>query len=252
MAYCAMAALMAVGMITVLVSPEPPAHDRVMAEGRPGTALREAVIAPFADFMGRRGWLAILAFIALYKYGDALLGVMANPFYLEIGFSKSEIGVVSKGYGFVMTLLGGVCGGWMVARLGIMRALLACGVAQALSNLVFAWQAHVGYSLAALALTISVENLTGGMATVAFVAYLSSLCNVAYTATQYALLSSLMAFARTFLSSGGGWLADHMDWVSYFVLTTAAALPGLALLWWMMRRYPPEEQPPPAKAASSA
>ena len=260
-AYAAMAGLMGIGVITVLVTPEP---KRVQTEEskaleESGVAFMErhahlpirmqklsawiykAVVCPFADFMTRPNWIVILLFIALYKYGDALLGVMANPFYLETGFSKTEIGVISKTYGVLMTIAGGLIGGIMVARWGILRALLFCGVLQGLSNLVFAIQAYVGYSIPMLTVTISVENITGGMGTAAFVAYLSSLCNLAYTATQYALVSSFMAFARTIFASGGGWLADNVDWVSYFIITTGAALPGLALLIWMMRHFPPQE-----------
>lgn len=257
-AYGLMAALMGVGVAAVLMSPEPERRQspesleqnrRVAAFvarnahlpdvlRQAGARLVEAVVCPFSDFMQRPHWLVILLFIALYKYGDALLGVMANPFYLEIGFSKTEIGIISKGYGVFMTVLGGLIGGVAVARYGILPALLWCGVGQAISNLVFAAQAAVGYSVPMLAVTISVENLTGGMATAAFVAYLSSLCNVAYTATQYALLSSLMAFTRTFFASGGGWLADNVDWVTYFLVTTFAAVPGLLILLWLMRRLP--------------
>ena len=259
-AYAAMAALMGIGIVTVLANPEPkrPVTKAAQDLEKRGSEflsrhahlpksvqdlsawVYKAVVCPFGDFMTRPNWLMILLFIALYKYGDALLGVMANPFYLEIGFSKTEIGVISKGYGVVMTIAGGLLGGIMVARWGIMRALLVCGVLQAASNLVFAAQAHIGYSLPMLTLTISVENLTGGMGTAAFVAYLSSLCNLAYTATQYALVSSFMAFARTIFASGGGWLADNVDWVTYFLISTAAAIPGLALLIWMMRRFPPQ------------
>ena len=260
-AYAVMAALMGIGIVTVLISPEPNRQkqaETIELEKRGAVFIARfahlsgrtkdaaawfygAVVCPFADFTTRRGWLVIVLFIMLYKYDDALLGIMAIPFYLEMGFSKTEIGVISKGYGLVMTLIGGVVGGTMVARMGIMKALLICGIAQALSNLVFAAQAMVGYSIPMLTVTISIENLTGGMATAAFIAYLSSLCNVAYTATQFALLSSFMAFARTIFASGGGWLADHMDWVSYFLLTTAAAVPGLVLLVWMMRAYPPPQ-----------
>jgi PAT family beta-lactamase induction signal transducer AmpG len=257
-AYVAMAGLMVVGIATVLLNPEPrevisddthrrDQHVREFLGRRghlprllrqAGAWLHGAVIAPFADFMTRPAWIVVLLFIALYKYGDALLGVMANPFYLEMGFSKTEIGLISKGYGLVMTLLGTFVGGVLVARLGILRSLLLGGILQAASNLVFALQAYVGYSVPMLTATISVENFTGGVGTAAFVAYLSSLCNMAYTATQYALLSSLMAFARTFFASGGGWLADHLSWVSFFLLTTVAAVPGLLLLLWMMRRFP--------------
>ncbi len=259
-AYAAMAALMGIGIVTVLANPEPKrpvtrAATELEERGSEFLARRahlpkplqdfstwiyKAVVCPFADFMTRPHWLMILLFIALYKYGDALLGVMANPFYLETGFSLAEIGVISKTYGVLMTIIGGLVGGIMVARWGIMRALLVCGVLQAASNLVFAAQAYIGYSLPMLTVTISVENITGGMGTAAFVAYLSSLCNLAYTATQYALVSSFMAFARIFFASGGGWLADNVDWVTYFLISTAAAIPGLALLVWMMRRFPPQ------------
>lgn len=263
-AYAVMAALMAVGLMTTLISPEPVRQSSDESRNReqqvtnavsrftrwPDRMRRfaaetyAAVICPFADFMTRRHWVMILLFVAFYKYGDALLGVMANPFYLDIGFSKSEIAVVSKFYGLAMTLAGGLLGGALVARYGILKTLLIGGIAQALSNLAFAVQAYVGYSLPMLAVTISIENFTGGIATIAFIAYLSSLCNVAYTATQFALLSSLMAFARTIFASGGGWLADHMNWVSYFLLTTVAAVPGLILLLWLMKNFPPDDVVP--------
>lgn len=243
-AYAAMAVLMVVSIIATIISPEPtrpePDHEG-HRHTSPGAWVRSAVIAPFADFLKRPDWLIILLFVAFYKYGDALLGVMANPFYLEMGFSLAEIGTISKFWGVGMTIFGAFAGGVLVARLGILRALLICGVLQAASNLVFALQAWIGYSVPALVLTIGVENFTGGMATTAFVAYLSGLCNLAYTATQYALLSSFAAFARTIFASGGGWLADTVDWVSYFLLTTVAALPGLVLLVWLIRRYPPDD-----------
>ena len=256
MAYGTMAAVMLVGIATVLLNPEPQRRSSVESERLEADAARRfsgapaalraiavwihgAVVSPFVEFMTRPGWAVILLFIVLYKYGDALLGFMATPFYLRMGFSLAEVGVISKGWGLAMTLLGAGLGGWMVARFGILRSLLFCGVLQALSNLVFAALAWVGYSVPMLVVTICVENLTGGMGTTAFVAYMSSLCNVAYTATQYALLSSLMATARTALAAGGGWLADQTGWVTFFLLTTAAALPGLLLLVWMMRRYPP-------------
>jgi len=262
-AYGAMAVLVVVGILAVLFNPEPARREtaesrRLEAIGRDyvdgferlpeGVRLAAAwvhgaVICPFVEFMARPGWIAILLFIALYKYGDALLGMMATPFYLRTGFSLAEIGVVSKGWGFAATLIGVGVGGWMVARFGIMKSLLICGVLQAGSNLVFALQAWIGYSVPMLAVTIGVENVTGGMGTTAFVAYMSSLCNFAYTATQYALLSSLMATARTALAAGGGWLADQTGWLTFFLLTTLAALPGLALLVWMMRRYPVTADP---------
>ena len=127
----------------------------------------------------------------------------------------------------------------MVSRLGIIKSLFVCGILQMVSNLVFVLQAMAGHDLSMLVVTIGIENFSGGMGTAAFVAYLSSLCNVAYTATQYALLSSFMAFGRTLLSSSGGWLADNMNWVPFFIVTTGAAIPGLILLIWMTRHFTP-------------
>ncbi|MDP6882498.1 MAG: AmpG family muropeptide MFS transporter [Rhodospirillales bacterium] len=242
--YSIMAAMVVVGLVTILLSPEPqePAGgmpDGDQAGGRWGW-LQGAVVAPFSDFMRRDGWVFILLFIMLYKLGDAYLGVMANPFYVEMGFSKNEIAAVSKVFGLGATITGGLIGGVIVYRYGIRASLLIAGVLMAASNLVFAAQAMVGHSVPMLMVTIAAENLTGGMGTTAFVAYLSSLCHMAYTATQYALLSSFMAFARDVLSASSGWLADHVSWVTFFVVTTFAALPGLILLVWMMRRFPPE------------
>jgi PAT family beta-lactamase induction signal transducer AmpG len=256
--YAFMAALMAVGIVAVLVNPEPKVkksresldQERRVAEylrarphlrGQMAKALSwiyGAVISPFAEFVGRRGWLWILLFILLYKFGDALAGVMGNPFYVELGFTKIQIANFSKAFGLAATITGGVIGGLMVNRMGILKSLLICGLLQMISNLMFAALAAAGNNTTMLGLTIAIENLSGGMGTAAFVAYLSSLCNVAYTATQYALLTSLMAFGRTLLSSSGGWLADHMDWISFFVLTTGAAIPGLLLLLWIARRFP--------------
>ena len=262
-AYALMAILMSVGLLTVLFSPEPKSRFGVETATQMQkitdfvswyahlpfflrsviVRLYEAVICPFSDFMSRPHWAMILLFVALYKYGEALLGIMANPFYLDIGFSKSEIAAVSKGYGLTMTLVGGYLGGILVARYGIMKALLYAGILQCIANLAFTAQALIGYSVPMLAFTISIENLTAGMATTAFIAYLSSLCNIAYTATQFALFTSLMNVARTVFASGGGWLADNMDWSIYFLLTTFAAIPGLVILVWLIKRLPVQDRP---------
>jgi len=255
--YGIMAGFMIVGMVTVLLNPEPSVRKsresveqerRIAAylESRPDLKgnkakvlawIYGAVISPFADFIGRRGWLVILLFILLYKFGDALAGVMTMPFYVELGFTKIQVANITKVFGMAAIIIGAVIGGVMVDRLGILKSLFICGLLQMFSNLMFAVLAMVGHDLRVLTLAIAVENLSGGMGTAAFVAYLSSLCNVAYTATQYALLTSFMAFGRTVLTSSGGWLADQMDWVSFFVLTTVAALPGLILLVGIARRF---------------
>ena len=255
--YGLMTAFMIVGITTILLNPEPQVRKsrdsieqerRIAAylEARPNPLGKRAkalawiygaVISPFAEFMSRRGWLVILLFILLYKFGDALAGVMSNPFYVELGFTKIQIASISKAFGLAATIIGSVIGGVIVDRMGILKSLFVCGILQMLSNLMFAVLAVAGPDLRMLTLTIAVENLSGGMGTAAFVAYLSGLCNIAYTATQYALLTSFMAFGRTLLSSSGGWLADQMDWVSFFVVTTGAALPGLLLLVWLTSRF---------------
>ena len=234
--YAAMAACVPLGTLVVLSAPEPALSAQTGA-GRRGYAawMRHAVVDPFADFMARRGWVAILAFALLYKFGDAIGGVMANPFYVEIGFSPEEIAAVTKLFGLGATIAGTLAGGVLVVRAGLLPALFIAGVLQAVTNLLFALLAWAGPETALLALAVGADNFTGGLGSAAFVAYLSSLCSLAYTATQYALLTSFMALGRSFLSSGGGWLADQVDWVSFFVLTTFLALPGLALLLWIQR-----------------
>jgi PAT family beta-lactamase induction signal transducer AmpG len=246
-AYSGMAALVLVGIATVLVNPEPEvtaAHsdeeqDRMSSRWQ--TWFRKSVIEPFSEFASRTHWPVILLFVLLFKSGDALIGHMATTFYLKTGFSLIEIGVVSKGYGLAMTLIGAVIGGTLVARFGILKTLLVTGILQALSNLVFIVQAEVGYSVPMLTVTIGVENFSGGMGTTAFVAYLSSLCNLSFTATQYALLSSLFAQSRTVFSAGSGWIVERIDWVPFFCLTAAVAVPGLLLLLYLMAKTGSED-----------
>jgi PAT family beta-lactamase induction signal transducer AmpG len=163
---------------------------------------------------------------------------MANPFYVEMGFTGKEVAAVSKLWGVWMTVLGALIGGVSVARWGVFRALLIGGVLQAVTNFAFVYVALQGHDLAALTLAITADNVAGGAAGAALVAYLSSLCNVAFTATQYALLTSFMAQGRTWLSSGSGWLADNTDWVTFWGLTAFLAIPGLLLLLWIMQLYP--------------
>lgn len=227
--YAFMAALAAVGMATILLSPEPRAADRPSAPH--GAWLETTFVAPFRDFLSRNpGWPVILLFIPLFKLGDAYLGAMANPFYVDMGFDKTEIAEITKVYGTLATIAGGIIGGWVVGRMGIINSLLVCGAFQAASNLAYVAQTLAGRDLGMLMITISVENVTGGMATSAFVAYLSSLCGGGYTASQYALLTALMAFSRDALSSTSGVAVEVMGWGSFFMFTAALALPGLALV----------------------
>jgi MFS transporter, PAT family, beta-lactamase induction signal transducer AmpG len=241
--YFVMAVLMSVGLLTTLLSPEPsrpasPDISHLNRMNRYAVWFRESVISPFLDFLTRPAWLPILLFIVFYKYADGIWAAMANPFYLELGFTKTQIALVSKTYGVAMTIIGVILGGVMVVRLGILRSVLFGAVTMALTNLLYAGLALAGPSVPVLMAVISVENLTNGIGGTVFIAYLSSLCNLAYTATQYALLSSFMNVARTFLASGGGWLADQVDWFTFFILTTAAGIPGVVLLLYLMKRFP--------------
>ena len=237
-AYIAMAVLMGVGICTVLATRERAAPPKEAAGRDLGAWLQTAVLAPFADFIARPQWFAILAFVVFYKFGDALAGVMSNPFYVAMGFTKIEIANVSKIFGVAATLAGLAAGGALVFRWGALPSLLVCGFAQMISNLMYVVQTMAGHDVGLLFATIGIENFAGGMGSAAFVAYISSLCNIAFTATQYALLSSLAAVGRTTLAASGGWLAERLDWIPFFLASTAAAIPGLLILLWLIRKLP--------------
>ncbi|MBV9017229.1 MAG: AmpG family muropeptide MFS transporter [Alphaproteobacteria bacterium] len=244
-AYALMAALMLVGMVTVWLTPEPGGvRPPEPLPGPSATArirawLGRAVVSPFYEMYERAGGLqlaAIAVFIVLFKFGDALAGSMSNPLYVELGFTKVEVATISKVYGVIATLVGVAAGGALVARIGVFRALLVGGGLQALSNLMYAVQFAVGHDVGMLTVTIAAENVTGGMASSAFVAYLSNLCSRDFTATQYALLSSLATVGLNVLSASGGALAETLGWIPFFVLCTGFCAPALLLLLWLMRR----------------
>jgi PAT family beta-lactamase induction signal transducer AmpG len=241
-AYATMAVLLATGLIVFLFGPEPAVEAVVSSRAgvRGFDAVREwfatAIIGPLADFTLRPLWPVILLFILGYKLGEAMAGVMAMPLYVSLGFSLDEIAAISKLFGFFATVVGALAGGVITARLGVFRALLLCGVLQSAGNVFYAVQAIEGHRLGYLALCVAAENLTGAMAGAALIAYLSDLCSPAFTATQYALLSSLAAVGRTLVASSGGVLADRLGWVPFFLVTTVVTLPALALLVWMARR----------------
>jgi PAT family beta-lactamase induction signal transducer AmpG len=237
-AYAVMAGLMGVGIVTVLLAPEPalPAGSGRAAGEGPREFLRRAVVEPFRDLVQRHGWVLILFFVVLYKFGEALAGVMSNPLYRELGFSKDEVASVAKLAGFFATLAGVALGGALVSRWGLYRSLLVGGVLQMLSNLMYVAQVMAGHDVFMLAVSIFTENFTNGMGSAAFVAYLSSLCNVGFTATQYAVFSSLAALPTRMLTAPAGWLVDMLGWIPFFLLSTVLALPGLLLLLALMRR----------------
>ena len=236
-AYLVMAALIGVGIVTCLLMPEP-----VEASSRAATGvldwLRLAVIGPLIEFARRDAWLVVLAFVVLFKLGEALAGIMTAPFYRSLGFSREEVAGVSTVFGTAVTLAGVAVGGLVVHRLGIYSALIVTGILQMASNFMYVALAYAGHDLPMLFLQVGIEGFTDGLADAAFVAYLSSLTNIAFTATQYALLSSLATVPLSTLGASGGWLAEALGWPLFFSLTAAAALPALFIALWLMRRFP--------------
>jgi PAT family beta-lactamase induction signal transducer AmpG len=240
--FSVIAGLMLLGTLTALLAAEP-ARSRAPAstvgKSSPWDTLlqraRSSVVEPFADFMRRPGWLAILAFALLYRFGDAILGAMAYPFYRELGFSGTEVASINQVLGTAARLAGVGVGGLLVARYGLFNALAIGGVLQAVTNLLFVWLAAAGHDRSVLAIAISADSFTGGIGGTAFVAYFSSLCSAGFAATQYALLTSLMGAGRTLFAAAGGLLASRTGWGEFFALSTLLAIPGLALLAYLAR-----------------
>jgi PAT family beta-lactamase induction signal transducer AmpG len=222
--YLVLSACMLPGIVTTLLAPEPETPA-----GKP-VNMREAVIDPLVEYFSRSGALWILAFILLYKVGDTMASAITTPFYLDIGFSKSEIGAVVKLFGFWATIAGGLAGGIMMIRLGINRSLWVFGVLQAASTACFALLARVGYSIPLLSSVIAFENLSSGMGTAAYAAFMASITNKKFTATQYALLTSLMGVPRVLAAAPTGFLAKNIGWEIFFISCALIAIPGMLLL----------------------
>jgi PAT family beta-lactamase induction signal transducer AmpG len=222
--YLIMAACMLAGVVTTLLTPEP-----IILIETP-RSLKEAVFNPLTEYFSRQGAWLILAFILLYKIGDTMASAMTTPFYLDVGFSKTEIGTVVKLFGFWATIIGSLLGGVIMLGLGIYRSLWIFGFFQAISTAGFALLANIGYSVPALAGVIAFENLSGGMGTAAYVAFMGSITNRKFTATQYALLSSLMGIPRVLASAPTGYLAKNLGWTNFFIICTLIAIPGMLLL----------------------
>jgi len=236
--YRLMAVFMAACVVVTLLAPEPP-----LPEGRPRN-LREAVVLPFRDYFSRDGAWLILAFILLYKLGDTMASAMTTPFYLDLGYTKTEIGAVVKLFGFWATLAGGTLGGLWILRAGMHRALWLFGFGQMISTFGFVVLAQLPPSEVALAAVVAIENLTAGMGTAAFVGFMAALTDRRFTATQYALLSSLMGVPRVLLSAPTGWLAQTLGWSGFFLLCVLIAIPGLLMLRWVTRLAVANSQPP--------
>ncbi len=223
--YLIMASCMLPGLVTTLL-----AHEPKITHGTP-KSMREAVFDPMIEYFSRQGALWILAFILFYKIGDTMASAMTTPFYLDIEFSKTEIGMVVKLFGFWATIVGALLGGVLMLRLGINRSLWVFGFLQAISTACFAILARVGHSVALLSGVIAFENLSGGMGTAAYAAFMASITNKKFTATQYALLTSLMGIPRVMASAPTGFLAKNMGWESFFIACTVIAVPGMLLLF---------------------
>ena len=242
-AYLVMAASMAVGMVTVLFSREPRPVELPPARNA-AEWLRGALLEPFADFVRRYRWQAalILALIAVYRISDVVMGIMANPFYVDMGYTKDEVAAVTKVYGVVMTLVGAFVGGSLAMRFGVMRILMLGALLSACTNLLFAWLAGHGHDVTALIAVVSADNLASGIASAAFIAYLSSLTNVSYSATQYALFSSMMLLLPKFVAGFSGDYVNAFGYAQFFASTAMLGLPVLGLVWIASK----------AKSASSA
>ena len=235
-AYWVMAASMLLGVATVLLSPEP--ETRAFKPARNAAEwLQGALIEPFADFLRRYGKQAILilALIAIYRISDVVMGIMANPFYVDMGYTKDEVAAVTKIYGVIMTLVGAFVGGVLAMRFGVMKVLMLGAVLSAASNLLFAWLTTRGHDVVGLTFVISADNLSSGIASAAFIAYLSSLTNINYSATQYALFSSMMLLLPKFLAGYSGKFVDAFGYSHFFTATALLGLPVLVLVWLASR-----------------
>ena len=248
--YTVMACSLAVGFVTVLFSREPEnfstqnallVDESLPLSQRLSQWLQQAVCMPFIDFFSRYQWqaLLILMLIATYRISDVVMGVMANPFYQDLGFSKQEVAAVSKVFGVVMTLVGAFIGGVISVRIGVLKTLFLGGALSALTNLLFAWLATQGHNIIYLICTVSADNLAAGIASVAFLAYLAVLTNKAYTATQYAIFSSIMLLLPKFLAGFSGFAVESIGYFGFFVATAAIGLPVLLLIAAISRTTKP-------------
>jgi len=211
------------------------------------TSSNRNLISPFKEFVFRNSLFnisLIFLFIFSFKFGDVIAGVMANPFYVKIGFTNIEIANASKIFGVIMTIVGVFVGGFLVKQFGILKALIISGFFQIFSNLLYVLLNNVGPEINYLFLTVAGENFSGGLGSAAFVAYLSALCNKKYTGTQYALLSSIMGLARTILSSPSGFIVEAFGWSKFFIFSTICGLPAIIILFWMGSNFPIKNQKP--------
>lgn len=226
-----MAILTALGMIGTMLAPN---NDKEIAAPK---SLKDAVIKPFVNYLMRPGAFEILFFILLYKLGDNLAGNLVTPFYLEMGYSKTEIGWVGKMIGFWAMFAGGFLGGTLLIKYNIRKCLMFFGILQAFSTLLFALLTKTGVSIFALGIVVGFENLTAGMGTAAFAAFMLKLCDKKFSATQFALLSSFMGIPRTIIPATAGFIAEPLGWSGFFIVCTLAAIPGLLMIQFRSKHW---------------
>jgi PAT family beta-lactamase induction signal transducer AmpG len=231
-AYLCMAASIGIGVLTTLFSKEPVAVQLARVRNAKEW-LYQTLIEPFAEFLGRYRWHAviILGLIAIYRISDVVMGIMANPFYVDMGYTKDEVAAVSKVFGVIMTLTGAFVGGVLTLRFGVMRILFFGAILSAVSNVLFAWLANQGHDLQGLIWVISADNLSSGIASAAFIAFLSALTNIRYSATQYALFSSMMLLLPKWLAGFSGAFVDSFGYQTFFLGTAIIGAPVLLLIW---------------------
>jgi PAT family beta-lactamase induction signal transducer AmpG len=244
------ALILCVAPLVTLIAPEPAVERAGKAAQQTGIVarLRHAVIEPLSEFLGRPGAWPILAFVALFKLDEAMAGVMTAPFYRSLGFDRNAIAVANFLPSLAAVLAGTAVGGWLVARLGVGRALLLTGCVQSLAMWMYVVLAFSHGQEQVLYATVFIEAFAGGLADAAFIAYLSGLCSVAFTATQYALLSSVAAIGLRTVGGLTGFLAEAIGWKAFYLVCTLAALPSMALMFYLLRRYPPVEKKRAAEA----
>jgi MFS transporter, PAT family, beta-lactamase induction signal transducer AmpG len=235
--YQILALCMVPSVIFTIIAPKESDHIAVPQD------LRTAVVGPLKDFFSRKGAFVVLLFILLYKVGDSMASNMTTPFILDIGYTKTDIATVAKTFGMIATILGGLLGGAMMFRFNMKWSLVTFGILQAVSTLGFAILPGLPLGITSLALVIAFENLASGMGTAAYAAYMASLTNKQFTATQYALLTALMGVPRVILSSPTGWMSKVMGWEMFFVFCTLVAIPGLLLLIPVFRLERPPQTP---------
>lgn len=237
--YLIMSCGLIVGITAILLAKEPQKYKYKKYDFKLKDSIaffKNSIVNPFKDFTGHKYWYWILVFIFTYRLSNAYFGPMSFPFYVDLGFTKAEIASVIKIYGMVAAILGGLTGGLIVIKLGLKNSLMIFGITQCLTTFLFAVQAHYGHNMPLFIIIITLENFSSGLATTALVAYISSLCNKLYTATQYALLSSIISMSRDIFASTSGLLAQKVDWDVFFIISGFLSLPSLIIIWFCIKK----------------